>query len=327
MRVLVVEDNALVRAGLLRALETEVDGATVGDGRHPRRGRRATADLSPDVVLLDHVLPDGGGAEAVAELVALAPAAAVVMLTATGSPAVLRTAVEGGAAGFVLKSSGHAAIFDALRAAVRGDAAIGAELLGELLTRAARDPRPVPGEVSAEDRVLLVLLSRGLGIAGAAARLDLPQEDVAERVRAVSTTLGGALDPGVPRHRRPGRRDPPALGGLAAPTRRVRDRTRYPGAQRRRGTAMEGETDDGATGRTIRVLVVDDHELVADSLVRVLSLEDDLVPVGIAPTLARARRWWRSSGPTWCSSTTSCPTGTGSTRSATCSPRTPRSRS
>ena len=53
---------------------------------------------------------------------------------------------------------------------------------------------------------------------------------------------------------------------------------------------MEGETDDGATGRTIRVLVVDDHELVADSLVRVLSLEDDLVTVGVAPTLARARQ-------------------------------------
>ena len=191
VRVLVVEDNALVRAGLLRALETEVDGATVGTAGTLAAARRATADLSPDVVLLDHVLPDGEGAEAVAELVALAPAAAVVMLTATGSPAVLRTAVEGGAAGFVLKSSGHAAIFDALRAAVRGDAAMGAEPLGELLTRAARDPRPVPREVSAEDRVLLVLLSRGLGIAGAAARLDLPQEDVAERVRAVSTTLAG----------------------------------------------------------------------------------------------------------------------------------------
>ena len=49
-----------------------------------------------------------------------------------------------GRPGFVLKSSGRAAIFDALRAAVRGDAAIGAERLGELLTRAARDPRPVP---------------------------------------------------------------------------------------------------------------------------------------------------------------------------------------
>ena len=143
MRVLVVEDNALVRAGLLRALETEVDGATVGTAGTLAAARRVTADLSPDVVLLDHVLPDGGGAEAVAELVALAPTAAVVMLTATGSPAVLRTAVEGGAAGFVLKSAGHAAIFDALRAAVRGDAAIGAEPAGR--TAHAGRPRPPPG--------------------------------------------------------------------------------------------------------------------------------------------------------------------------------------
>ena len=49
----------------------------------------------------------------------------------------------------------------------------------------------MPREVSADDRILLVLLSRGLGIAGAAERLDLSQADVAERVRAVSTTLAG----------------------------------------------------------------------------------------------------------------------------------------
>ena len=61
---------------------------------------------------------------------------------------------------------------------------------------------------------------------------------------------------------------------------------------------MEGETDDGATGRTIRVLVVDDHELVADSLVRVLSLEDDLVSRWASPRRWPGRgSWWRSRRP------------------------------
>jgi DNA-binding NarL/FixJ family response regulator len=191
VRVLVVEDNALLRHGLVRALTTEIDGATVGVATNLADARRLAKELSPHVVLLDHMLPDGEGAGAVADLVDLAPAAAVVMVTANNSHAVLRTAVEGGAAGFVLKSSGHTGIFDAVWAAGRGDAAIGVDLLGDLLNRAARDPRPSPVEVSGEDRVLLEVLSRGGGIAGAASRLDLPESAVARRVRAVATALEG----------------------------------------------------------------------------------------------------------------------------------------
>ncbi len=191
VRVLVVEDNPLLRAGLVRALETEIHGAVVGAATTLSEARRLAKDLSPDVVLLDHMLPDGDGAGAVSGIVDLAPDAAVVMVTANNSHAVLRTAVEGGAAGFVLKSAGSAGIFDALWAAERGDAAIGRELLGELLTRAAGEPRPAPVEVGAEDRALLAILSRGAGIAGAAAELDLPHPDVARRVRAVTTGLGG----------------------------------------------------------------------------------------------------------------------------------------
>ena len=137
VRVLVVEDNPLLRAGLVRALETEIHGAVVGAATTLAEARRLAKDLSPDVVLLDHMLPDGDGAGAVSGIVDLAPDVAVVMVTANNSHAVLRTAVEGGAAGFVLKSAGSAGIFDALWAAERGDAAIGRELLGELLTRAA----------------------------------------------------------------------------------------------------------------------------------------------------------------------------------------------
>jgi len=190
VRVLVVDDHDLVRSSLLRVLADQVDLEPVGDASTLGEARELIVKTHPDIVLLDHVLPDGRGAHEVAGLISLHPAARVVMLTSSGSDSVLCAAVSGGAAGFISKSRGPAPILDAVRAAARGDAAISRELMRRLLFRAGGQVEGPRGRVSEVDVELLVLLSLGVRIDDAAARLGAEPEGVRRRVTSISAELG-----------------------------------------------------------------------------------------------------------------------------------------
>ncbi len=191
VRVLVVDDHDLVRASLLRVLADQADLQPVGAASTLREARALIESAHPDIVLLDHVLPDGRGADAVPDLITLEPAIKVVMLTATTSGTVLCTAVKGGAAGFVCKTQGHEAILGAVRAAVRGDAAITPALMRRLLSRAGGWSGHHAGLLSEADRELLALLCAGNDIGEVAERLDTEFHVVHRRVASISERLGG----------------------------------------------------------------------------------------------------------------------------------------
>ena len=191
VRVLVVDDHDLVRASLLRVLADQTDLRPVGAASTLGEARDLIERTHPDIVLLDHVLPDGRGADAVPDLIALQPTIRVVMLTATVSDAVLCKAVQGGAAGFVCKTHGHEAILGAVRAAVRGDAAISHALMRRLLSRAGGSSEHHAGHLSETDRELLALLYAEIGIGGVAERLDTGFDVVHRQVASISERLGG----------------------------------------------------------------------------------------------------------------------------------------
>ena len=97
VRVLIVDDHQMFAASLAQALQSEPDLLVVAQGKSIAEARNLMASTAPDVVLLDHRLPDGDGVGAIAGLHAIRPSAKIVVLTATASDRVLVAAMEAGA--------------------------------------------------------------------------------------------------------------------------------------------------------------------------------------------------------------------------------------
>jgi DNA-binding NarL/FixJ family response regulator len=194
IRVLVVDDHALVRDSLRRALGAEPDLDAVGTTGTLAGAAELVHTLRPDVVLLDNALPDGRGAHAVDELLARHPDAAVVLLTATLSLGVARAAVTHGAAGVVSKTQGVEPVLDAVRAAARGDAAVAPDLLRRLLGRASQPAQPLPSgtdKYAEVDVDLLARLAEGASLRDAAAARELADHEVLDLVAHAAEALGG----------------------------------------------------------------------------------------------------------------------------------------
>ena len=124
IRILVVDDHDMLASALGQVLDAEPDMVSVGIAPDLARARGLIRTTTPDVVLLDHRLPDGDGVAALPELRALRPSAHFVVLTASTADSVLVAAIEGGAAGFLSKTRGLAEITNAVRAAALGEAVI-----------------------------------------------------------------------------------------------------------------------------------------------------------------------------------------------------------
>src|SRR5687768_10318114 len=110
----------MLAASLAQALDLEPDLHVVGRAGSLARTEELIPDVRPDVLLLDHRLPDGDGVTAIPRLRALWPPMAVVVLTASGAEHVMVAAIEAGVAGFVSKTRGLGELTAAVRAAAAG---------------------------------------------------------------------------------------------------------------------------------------------------------------------------------------------------------------
>ena len=162
IRVLVVDDHAVVRSGLRRVLDAEPDIETVGEAENAERAVFETLEQKPDVVLLDVVMPGKSGIEIIPTLRQSAPEAKVLVLSMQDDPRYLREAFEAGASGYVLKEAADTEVVDAVRAVAAGERyvhpALGARLVQaetEERRRAEADP------LSDREREVLRLLALG----------------------------------------------------------------------------------------------------------------------------------------------------------------------
>jgi len=190
IRVLVVDDHQVLADSLVRVLGAEEDIEPVGVAPTLARAMAMVAEHRLDVVLLDHALPDGEGADAVRPLLDAHPGLQVVMLTASTSDRVLGAALEAGAAGFISKSSGLDELVGAVRAAARGDAVVSPQLLGRLLARMRRDAQGVGHDLTERERELLGLLAKGLTNVAISEQLFLSVHTVRNHIANLSAKLG-----------------------------------------------------------------------------------------------------------------------------------------
>ena len=189
-RVLIVDDHEVLAASLSQVLDHEPDLTVVGAAGTLEKARAQLATERPDVVLLDHRLPDGDGVEAIPDLLALRPEASIVVLTATTADHVLVAAIEGGASGFVSKTRGLDEVTSAVRAAAAGESVISPEMLARLLPRLHRRAAEPHDKLTEREREVLQLLAEGLSNAAIAERLFVSVHTVRNHVANLSNKLG-----------------------------------------------------------------------------------------------------------------------------------------
>jgi DNA-binding NarL/FixJ family response regulator len=200
IRVLVVDDQMLVRAGFRMILDAEDDLLVVGEAGDGLEALDAVVATTPDVVLMDIRMPNLDGVEATARIhkLGLAQPPRVLMLTTFDLDEYVFTALRNGASGFLLKDTPPDTLIDAIRSVARGDALLAPSVTRRLIEDYVRRPGPTapaavpPGLPDLTERELEVLrhIARGLSNAEIARELYLGETTVKTHVGRVFMKLG-----------------------------------------------------------------------------------------------------------------------------------------
>ena len=181
-RVLLVDDHAVLRAGLRRLLEDQPDLTVVGEAGMAVEAIDLASRLQPDLILLDLGMPGLGGLEALPRLRQAAPEARLLVLTMHDDEGYLRQALHSGAAGYVLKKAADHELLSAIRAVQRGEvyvySALTRSLLEELLPAGAEAPQDAWDKLSDREQEVLRLVALGHTSAEIASRLSLSSKTV-----------------------------------------------------------------------------------------------------------------------------------------------------
>ena len=192
LRVLLVDDHDLFRAGLRELLEEE--GFTVDDASSGEAAVRRCRSMRPDVVVMDLSMPGMSGIEATREVLAVHPGASVLMLTVAADDERVLEAIRAGAVGYLLKEARLAEIVAGVEAAAEGRWPIAPRVAGALVAsvreRAAGGQPAEVGALTERERAVLSLLAEGHDNAAIAGRLFVSPSTVKNHVSSVLAKLG-----------------------------------------------------------------------------------------------------------------------------------------
>lgn len=197
IRVLLVDDEALLRAGIRLVLSHAADIEVVAEAGDGAEGVELALRHRVDVVLMDIRMPGLDGLAAAERLAALAPSVKVVMLTTLGEDEYITRALTVGAAGFVLKDTGPQDLIHAVRVAAAGDAILSPRITRSLIEQhvmanASRttEARRLVSLLTERERDVLVLVGLGMSNGEAGRQLYLGEGTVKTHVRHILAKLG-----------------------------------------------------------------------------------------------------------------------------------------
>ena len=191
IRVLLVDDHAVVRRGLRGFLELLKDFDVVGEAENGREGVAAAERLAPDVVLMDLLMPEMGGLEAIAAIKAAHPEIEIVAVTSFIEEEKVTSALEAGASGYLLKDAEAEEVAQAIRAAYNGEVHLDpavSRLLAQRM-RARKDAEPIE-PLTTREKEVLSQLAKGASNKEIAYELGITERTARTHVSNILGKLG-----------------------------------------------------------------------------------------------------------------------------------------
>jgi DNA-binding NarL/FixJ family response regulator len=196
VRVLLVDDDHLMRAGLRAVLSSDDSVEVVGEAADGRQAIERARGLRPDVVLMDLRMPRLDGVAATRELLAAAPDAKVLVVTTFEEDDDIFGSLAAGASGFLLKRTRPEELIEGIGTVAAGEALVSPSVTRRVVDRVARQPLVGAGpderlaELTPRERDVLELIARGLGNREIAAELVVEESTVKTHVKRILTKLG-----------------------------------------------------------------------------------------------------------------------------------------
>jgi NarL family two-component system response regulator YdfI len=190
IRVLMADDHLIVREGLQTILETVEDLELVGEARDGVEAVQLSAELLPDVVLMDLRMPRMDGIEAIRQIKAQHPQIEIVILTTYDEDEYIIKGLQAGARGYLLKDSGRQALFNSIRAAARGESLLRSAVIEKVVAHLAGKESGTPAPLSEREMEVLRRIAQGAANKEIAHQLSISERTVKAHVTAILNKLG-----------------------------------------------------------------------------------------------------------------------------------------
>lgn len=190
IRVLIVDDHAVVRRGIQMFLDTDSSIQIIGEAENCRQAVREAKKLQPDVILMDLVMPRGDGVEAIAEIKRHSPNIKIIVLTTFGDEPRITAAMKAGANGYLLKDADEDALLKAIRDVAQGDMPLNPHIARHLVNSLTlHDDVPGDRPLTEREKEILRLVAQGLSNKAIAQTLDLSEGTVKVHVSNILSKL------------------------------------------------------------------------------------------------------------------------------------------
>jgi NarL family two-component system response regulator LiaR len=186
INVLITDDQAIVRKGIRALLGTETDIKVIGEAENGTEAVRQAESLQPDVILMDLVMPEMDGVEAIRSIKTHQPAARILVLTSFATDDKVFPAIKAGAQGYLLKDSSPEELVQAIHQVYQGETSlhptIARKVLQELQTPSKPEQPPTSDPLTEREVEVLQLIVRGLGNQSISERLSISEATVRTHV-------------------------------------------------------------------------------------------------------------------------------------------------
>ena len=188
--MLLVDDHSIVREGLESMLKDSEEFEVVGSARDGEEAVKAASELSPDVIVMDVIMPGKDGVEACREIMESAPDTRVVMLTASTEEDAVIEAVAAGATGYLQKLSGMDRLLSTLKLVAAGEMPVPPDVVRRVFARIRRGAKAEEDELTEREKEMLVSFCRGMSYSAIAEARGVKPVTIRNGLYSIQSKLG-----------------------------------------------------------------------------------------------------------------------------------------